>query len=227
MTFIPNLPFRFSRRVLFAAITAFSMNAASAHSVWIETLEGRLLVRFGEVGTEYEKSPGYLDQLELPKVADTKDGKITVEKGADFFLLKDAKPAEASVISTKFPVMEKPATEKKPASARWPQFYARWQVAGAAVTPVSVLDIVPAAEGGKATVYFKGKPLPEAELTLIKPDGKEVDLKADAEGVVKFTAEGKGLFVLSVAGYSETANGTYEGKNYTVISHNSSLAWNQ
>lgn len=227
MTLISNVSLRLSRQLFLTALAALSVNVASAHSVWIESLEGKLVVRFGEVGTDYEKSPGYLDQLELPKVADAKDGKITVEKGGDFFLLKDAKPAESSVISTKFPVMEKPATDKKPASARWPQFYARWQVAGAAATPVSTLDIVPAAEAGKATVYFKGKPLAEAELTLIKPDGKEVDLKADGEGVVKFTAEGKGLFVLSVAGYSETVGGTYEGKNYTVISHNSSLAWNQ
>lgn len=224
MTLISNFSLRFSRNLFLTALAALSVHSASAHSVWIETLEGKLVVRFGEVGTDYEKSPGYLDQLELPKVAGEK---ITVEKGGDFFLLKDAKPAEPSVISTKFPVMETPATEAKPASARWPQFYARWQVAGAAVTPVSTLDIVPAAEAGKATVYFKGKPLAEAGLTLIKPDGKEVDLKADGEGVVKFTAEGKGLFVLSVAGYSETASGTYEGKNYTVISHNSSLAWNQ
>lgn len=224
MTMLSNNPLRFSRRLLLSTFAALSVTAASAHSVWIETFEGKLVVRFGEVGTEYEKSPGYLDQLELPKAANSA---ITVEKGKDLFLLKEAKPEEASVISTKFPVMEKPATEKKPASARWPQFYARWHVAGAPVTPVSVLDIVPAAEAGKATVYYKGKPLPEAELTLIKPDGKEVDLKADAEGVVKYTAEGKGLFVLSVAGYSETASGTYEGKNYTVISHNSSLAWNQ
>lgn len=224
MTLVSNISLSFSRRLFLTALAAISVNAASAHSVWIETLEGKLVVRFGEVGTEYEKSPGYLDQLELPKPV---DARITVEKGKDLFLLKNSKAEEASVISTKFPVMEKPATDKKPASARWPQFYARWQAAGAPVTPVSTLDIVPAAEAGKATVYFKGKPLPEAELTLIRPDGKEVDLKADGEGVVKYTAEGKGLFVLSVAGYSETASGTYEGKNYTVISHNSSLAWNQ
>lgn len=227
MTSIYNMPLRFLSRSVFMTLAALSVNAASAHSVWIESLDGKLLVRFGEVGEKYEKSPGYLDQLALPKATDVKGGTIAVEKGGDFFLLKGAKLTEPSVVSTMFPVMEKPATDKKPASARWPQFYARWQVDGAAATPVSNLDIVPATEAGKATVYFKGKPLPDAELTLIKPDGKETDLKADGEGAVKFTAEGKGLFVLAMAGYSETVSGTHEGKNYTVISHNSSLAWNQ
>lgn len=209
------------------ALAVISMNSAAAHSVWIETLDGKLVVRFGEVGSDYEKSPGYLDKLAVPVATDGNGGKIPVEKAADFFLLKEATPTRPSVISTMFPVMEKPATDTKPPSARWPQFYARWQVAGSKVTPISTLDIVPEKDGGKATVYFKGKPLPEAELTLIKPDGKEVDLKADASGVVSFAAEGKWLFVLAVAGHSETAGGTYEGKNYTVISHNSSLAWEQ
>lgn len=227
MTSIRPFPLPLSACSFFAALAIFSTSLASGHSVWIESKEGKLLVRFGEVGEKYEKSPGYLDQLVLPHAADVKGAKIAVEKGADFFLLKDAAPTTASVICTSFPVMEKPATDTKPASARWPQFYARWQVAGASAEPVSTLDIVPAAEAGKATVYFKGQPLPEAELTLIQPGGKEVDLKADGDGVVKFTAEGKGLFVLAVAGYSETASGTYQDKDYTVISHNSSLAWEQ
>lgn len=222
---------RFSSRSVFVALAALAIHSAAAHSVWIETMDDKLVVRFGEVGEKNEKSPGYLDSLSLPEAttapqtADKKGEKISVEKGVDFFLLKETKPGQASVISTIFPVMEKSATDDKPASARWPQFYARWHVAGTAASPLSTLDIVPATEAGKATVYFKGKPLPEAELTLIQPGGKEIDLKADAEGVVKFTAETKGLYVLSVAGHSETVNGTYQDKNYTVISHNSSLSW--
>jgi len=215
-----------TRRIFLLASAALSFGRASAHSVWIEPQDGKLLVRFGEVGEKYEKSPGYLDKLELPAATDQKGGRLAVEKGADFFLLKDTAPAAPSVASTAFPVMEKPATDTKPASARWPHFYARWHVAGTEITaPVSTLDIVPAKEAGKATVYFKGKPLPKAELTLIQPDGKEVDLTADAEGLVKFTPVGKGLHVLAVAGYSETADGIYQDKAYTIISHNSSVAW--
>lgn len=208
-------------------MAAFSITASSAHSVWIETVEGKLVVRFGKVGVEYEKSPGHLDELSLPTAKDATGGKIETEKAADHFLLKEAKSEGPVVIFTMFPVMERPATGTKPASARWPQFYARWQVAGASVEPVSKLDIVPAKEVGKATVYFKGKPLPAIEVVQILPDGKEKYLTSDASGVVTFTADGKGLHVLKVAGYSETVNGTHEGKNYTVISHNSSVAWNQ
>ncbi len=224
MTLI-NRPFF---RSVLALLAAFSVGQVSAHSVWIETVEGKLVVRFGEVGEEYEKSPGYLDKLQLPvAVNGTKSAPVAVEKASEFFLLKDAALTEPTIVTTMFPVMEKPATAEKPASARWPQFYARWQVAAAAVKTVSALDIVPAAEAGKATVYFKGKPLPEAKLELIQPDGEEVELKADSEGVVKFSSKGKGLHVLLLAGHSETVNGTHDGKNYTVVSHNASLAWNE
>lgn len=206
---------------------------AAAHSVWIETVEGKLVVRFGDVGEHYEKSPGHLDSLSTPKAhiapvkLDDKPASIEVEKEAEFFLLKDTSPEKAAVISTIFPVMGKAATAKKPASARWPQFYARWQAPGTVSAPTSILDIVPSSEKGKATVYFKGKPLAGAELVLIQPNGKEVDLVADEAGTVTFTTAGKGLFVLAVAGYSETASGTYLGKEYTVISHNSSCAWQE
>lgn len=227
MTPLSNLLRRSANRLALSALTSFSITAASAHSVWIETVEGKLVVRFGEVGVEYEKSPGHLDELSLPTAKDAKGGNLETEKATDHFLLKDAKPEGPVVIFTMFPVMERPATATKPASARWPQFYARWQVAGAAVEPVSTLDIVPAKEVGKATVYFKGKPLPAIEVVQILPDGKEKYLTSDASGVVTFTAEGRGLHVLRVAGYSETSSGTHEGKGYTVISHNSSVAWNQ
>lgn len=225
MTSTRHLPLLLTGRSIVAALACFASGSASAHSVWIEKSEDKLVVRFGEIGDSYEKSPGYLDELTLPEVALPVGGKIAVEKGKDFFLLKEAAPAGPVVISTIFPVMEKPATAQKPASARWPRFYARWQVAGATSEPVSTLDIVPGKDEGTATVFFKGKPLPDAELTLIQPGGKETDLKADASGAVKFTAEGHGLFVLTVAGHSETAEGTYLDKKYTVISHNSSLAW--
>ncbi|MES2658111.1 MAG: hypothetical protein V4689_05805 [Verrucomicrobiota bacterium] len=224
MILTPRPLFLSAGRFLLAALAAISVNLASAHSVWIESLDGKLLVRFGEVGEMHEKSPGALDKLVLDYAINAKGEKVAAEKGVDFFQLT---PKQACAIAASFPVMEKPAQGDKPASARLPCFYARWHVVGAAALPVSMLDIVPAQETGKATVYFKGKPLPAAELTLIKPDGKEIDLKADGEGEVKFTAEGKGLFVLLVAGYSEAATGNHEGKSYTVISHNSSLAWNQ
>lgn len=220
-------PFSLLRRSALAAFAVLSVTAASAHSVWIETVEGKLVVRFGEVGVEHEKSPGHLDKLSLPDAKNAKGEKIESEKASDHFLLKDAKPAEPAVIFTMFPVMERPATDTKPASARWPQFYARWQVAGAEVKPVSILDIVPAKEGGKATVYFKEKPLAGVEVVQILPDGKEKYLTTGEDGTVTFKAEGKGLHALRVAGYSEEAAGTHEGVKYTVISHNSSLAWNQ
>lgn len=213
--------------MLSATFAAFTIGAASAHSVWIESHEGKLVVRFGEVGGKFETSPGYLDSLEspaamiAPATADQKAEKVTTEKAADFILLKEVATDKATVLSTNFPVMGK--AEK----ARWPQFYARWQAPATPGVPVSTLDIVPTAEAGKATVFYKGKPLPKAELTLLQPDGKEKDLTANDEGVVTYTAEGKGLFVLSVAGYSETSSGEHAGKAYTVISHNSSLSWVQ
>ncbi|MDB6078884.1 MAG: cobalt transporter substrate-binding protein, partial [Akkermansiaceae bacterium] len=179
---------------------------APAHSVWVEPgPEGALVVRFGELDGDVEKSPGYLDSLAtpvgtiLPVTAETKT--LESEKKSDHYTLGGAKPDQALVAESTFPVM---GAEGKP--ARRPIFYSRWlpadgdKVAG---QPSLTLDIVPSGNPGEVRVYFRGTPLPGAKAQLNAPDGSHTPLKTDDDGLVKFTCDEPGRWVLTVPGYSE------------------------
>lgn len=105
-------------------------------------------------------------------------------------------------------------------------FYARWHVAGAIAEPIANFDIVPAKEGGKATVYFQGKPLAGAKVRLKPAEGETVRLEADANGVITFTATAPGSYTLKASNPEKKA-GTHEDVAYDTISHNVSLTWTQ
>jgi hypothetical protein len=213
-------------RSLCTALAAFSLAvSAHAHSVWIEDLNGKLVVRFGEPGEEVEKSPGRLDSLTAvtgwtpaapqPKV-------FVVSKQEDHFLLEQAAPGQAAQIETGFGVRK---SGDKP--ARRPFFYARWQPAGnTAATPALNLDLVPTGQVGEVKVYFRGQGLPGAKLTLHAPKAAEKELVADEKGIVRLgELKAEGLYLLTCAGHSENVPGFFGGVAHEVVSHNASLTW--
>lgn len=200
---------------------------AHAHSVWLEdTSEKQLVIRFGEPGEEYEKSPGRLDSLALPaawrKGDEDKPAAFVVEKKSDGFLLVGADPAIPAQGETRFPVMKR---GQRPAS--WPQFYVRWQPAGAPVPagPALLLDILPTGTAGEFRVYLRGQPLPNA-VVQTHGGGKEVDLTTDAEGRFTYTPAAPGL-VLLTCNHKEELQGFSAGVAYEVTSHNTALTWRQ
>lgn len=212
-----------SIRSLVAAI-AFCFagaTAVQAHSVWIEDLpDGTLAVRFGEPGGEVEKSPGYLDNLAAVTAWTHADGKpkpFAVSKRADHFLIEQSTSTQSIQAETAFPVRK----------ARKPLFYARWQPMGLeSAGPALPLDIVPTGKPGEVRVYFRGKPLPSAKLTLHIPKAAEVELSADADGFAQVgDAKESGLYLLTCAGHSEPLPGFSGGAAYEIASHNAALAW--
>ena len=217
------------RSARFAALIACLLTpAALAHSVWVEPgPDGALVVRFGELDGEVETSPGHLDSLGtpmgavLPITGETKP--LESLKKSDHYTLGGAQPDQALVAEAAFPVM---GVGGKP--ARRPVFYSRWLPAGAdkvAGQPSLTLDIVPTGNPGEARVYFRGKPLPDTKAQLNAPNGSHTPLKTDAEGLVKFTCDEPGRWVLTVPGYSEELPGFAGGRPYAVASHNASLTW--
>lgn len=220
-----------SRQLIALAAWLGAVCATHAHSVWIEdTTDKQLVVRFGEVGETYEKSPGHLDSLTLPLAwtAD-QDGKLAplvVQTKADHFLFVAGLPGKPALGETRFPVMQH---GKNPAS--WPQFYVRWQPVGAPVPaePALTLDLVPTEKAGEIRIFFRGKPLPGAVVKVHgqgKPEGKEDKITADAEGRIQFTPGAAGLVMLT-CNHREKVNGYAGGKAYDLTSHNSSLTWRQ
>lgn len=221
-----------------------------AHEVWIEdTPEGLLVVRFAEYGEKFEKSPGALDALTLPfawapaaeataggnesrgarEERDIRAGKVDafeVQKKADGFALVGSAASKPAQIETGFTVMGKAGDPGKP--ARKPYFYARWQPAGAgAGQPALNFDLVPTGQKGEVRVYFRGKPLAGVKVTLHPPGEGDKELTSDADGLVHFSAEKPGLYLLSAAHQRESIAGFFGGKGYDAISHNCSLSWRQ
>lgn len=243
-----SLPLRFTRALLTLATCALALPAA-AHEVWIEDApDGQVFVRFAAYGDDYEKSPGALDALTTPfawvpaveskeeagkveegRGAEIRAGKVAafeVQKKADGYLLNGASVAKVALAETGFTVMGKAGDPEKP--ARKPFFYARWQPEGAgAAQPALNFDLVPTGTPGKVGVYFRGKPLAGAKVTLYPPAEAEQELVSDAEGLVHFTATKPGLYLLAAAHHREAISGFFGGKAYDAISHNCSLAWRQ
>jgi uncharacterized GH25 family protein len=204
-----------------------SLDQVNAHSVWIEEEApgGRLVVRFGEFGDEYETSPGHLDSLDAVVASSpggTNDVKsVQTEKNPDFFDLKDLAKEPVVVVETGFPVM--PSTGKP---SRKPYFYARWWDGKSAVEkPMLTLDLLPTGKPGEVRVFFRNQPAADAKVTLYTPDANDVELVSDENGIVRFEVKETGLYMLKCGRYREDRDGFSAGQHFGLVSHNSSLTW--
>jgi hypothetical protein len=208
---------------IFALFTALVLTtSALAHTIWIEPLDGKLVIRFAEPDNgNYEKSPGHLDSLSGPVAFTlvTNTAKIVESpKMKDHFQMLTASPTNVAGVESIFTVR----------AARKPHFYARWQPAGAgAGVPLLTFDLVPTGKAGEARVFFRGKPLGGLKATLRTPDDKEQEIPVDAEGYIRFTSTQRGQHLLTIAHYRENIGGFHGGKVFEQTSHNTALAWVQ
>jgi hypothetical protein len=206
--------------ICFTAVLG-ATTAARAHSVWIEPKDGQLVIRFAEPGSELETSPGYLDSLSAPVafiVVTNATAAIEAPKKSDHFLLSGGVVTNVACVETTFTVR----------GGRKPIFYARWQPGGrGAATPLLTLDLVPTGKPGEVRAYFRGQPLGGINATLRTPDEKEQELTADAEGLIHFTTEKPGQYLLTIAHHREPLAGFHQGIAYKETSHNCSLTWQQ
>ena len=114
-------------------------------------------------------SPGYLDKLGKPTatlVAAKGEKLLTVTKQRDAFVIA-GKPAPGEaviVVDSAYPVSESKDGDKAVRSVWTPA--ARLAGGPGAQTPKLPLDLVPTGTAGEFQVFFRGKPLAEAEVTL-------------------------------------------------------------
>lgn len=203
---------------------ALALGAAlrlAAHSVWIEPVEGQLVLRFAEPDGRLEKSPGYLDSLSLPVafvLVTNAPVLVDAPKKSDHFLLVGASSTNTACAETSFTVR----------GGRKPNFYARWQPSGSVMAaPLMTLDLVPTDKAGEVRVYLRGQPLGGVKATLRTPDEKEQELVADAEGFLRFASSQNGQYLLTIAHQREPLAGYHGGRAYKETSHNASLTWRQ
>lgn len=197
-------------------------SVAFAHSVWIEPAGGKLVARFAEPGSKFEKSPGHLDSLSALAafivVPPTNTISLEAPKGYDHFLFGGASPTNVVCAETIFTVR----------GGRKPHFYARWQPADAGpATPCLTLDLVPTGKPGEVRAWFRGQPLGGIKATLRTPDEKEEEITADPEGILRFKSTQRGQHLLMIAHHREPISGFHFGRAYQQTSHNAALTWLQ
>jgi hypothetical protein len=206
---------------LCGALVLSALSDAGAHTIWIEPLNGRLVIRFAEPAGKYEKSPGHLDSLSAPAAFTVvTNAPVTIEspKSTNHFAMPGASLTNAAGAESIFTVR----------AARKPHFYARWQPAGAgAGAPLLTFDLVPTGKPGEARVYFRGQPLGGLQATLRTPDDTEKEIPVDAEGYVRFESRQSGLHLLTIAHYREPTAGFHLGRPYQQTSQNTALTWVQ
>lgn len=86
------------------------------------------------------------------------------------------------------------------------------------------LEIVPTqtAAGLELLVLRDGKPLPNAKVTVDKPDNRSTDLTTNDQGVAHFRESVTGMLAV-LANHSEQIAGERDGKKYESIKHYSTL----
>lgn len=224
-------PPSFAQLALTALLTFAPL--AHAHSVWIEdNSRQQLVIRFGEAGEPFEKSPGLLDQLAHPHAWKAgpagKSTAFDIAKKSDHFLLVDAAATETAFAESAWPVYR---SEKLPGGAKT-AYYLRWiPLAATTATPdakpAHVLDLVPTAEAGVFILIFRGQPLADHAVTVHAPGEKETELKTDAAALVRIPAGKPGVYVIGANHREPNANGFAFGQAYERISHHITTAWRQ
>jgi uncharacterized GH25 family protein len=86
------------------------------------------------------------------------------------------------------------------------------------------LEVVPTttAAGLELLVLWNGKPLPNAKVTVDKPDNRSTDLTTNEQGVAVFR-EGVTSLLAVLVSHSEPTAGERDGKKYESIKHYSTL----
>ncbi len=209
------------KKILLSLLVLVLTVSAFAHTVWIEPLDGQIVIRFAEPDGNFEKSPGHLDSLSGPvafTVITNAARGVESPKMTNHFQMISASPTNAAGVESIFTVR----------AARKPHFYARWQPAGAgAGVPMLTFDLVPTGKPGEVRVYFRGKPLGGLKATLRTPDEKDKEIAVDADGFIRFTSTQSGQHLLTIPHYRENLAGFHAGRAYEQTSHNTALTWRQ
>jgi hypothetical protein len=207
--------------------------SASAHQIWIEQPDGgNAVIRFGEFGENLrEASPGLLDKFGKPAgvlVSAAGERSAAADKLADGFRLPfkaregDAIVAEDAV----YPLYTWKQADRE--TINWFHPAARLITTFAEQKPRLVLDLVPAGQPGRFTLFFKDKPRPKTKVTLVTQSGWAKEGTTDEQGQVAFDMPWKGRYVAEVSvndrspGERTVANGN---EKYDAVSYVTTLSY--
>lgn len=207
-----------------AAILAVAAANTQAHYLWIDTANAQPVLRFGEFEEgAIERSPGRLDEMVAPKasqLAGATPTALPIKRGADGFAFPaSAKNASLIVEENQYVVRDWTANGMGLVK---PMFYARHAPSLNSVAPVLTLDVVPAETAGKFTIWFRHKPLANAAIKIIAPNGWTQERKTDAEGKVQFSMPWRGQYIVEAI-HIEASKGEFGGQHYDSLRHRATL----
>jgi uncharacterized GH25 family protein len=213
-------------RSLVVALAALWTATASAHFVWIESSseEKGTLVRagFGEAGAW---DPDLIDKIKNSRFWTRSDAGVAPlaiavdEKEKEYRTTIEGPRPAAVLAATDYGVIQ---------FGKFPPSWLRYTSKHLTGTPEKWNDKTPAKElrveimaehdgdAVKLQAFFLGKPLADAVIKGETPDGKNVELKTDAEGRARWPLSGPGLYSCFVGATTETP-GELEGKKYDVL----------
>jgi len=203
--------------------------AANAHYLWIERSGQEATVYFGEFEeSARERSPGRLDEMPGPRAqvlsADAAKPVALQKRPEGFLFSSTGNGGQQALIAEEGAVGVKDWTAAGIGIVK-PFFYARHQAldgTDAAAKPALTLDILPAKGEGMFQVFFRGKPLPKADVKIVAPNTWAQEGKTGEDGLVRLPLPWKGQYVLQVV-HLEKGNGTFEGKTYQAQRHRATL----
>ena len=210
----------FVTRCLLAGLPLLLATTAEAHQVWLEQDAGGAKLYFGEFGDNlHEVSPGYLDKLTLlsASVLSSKGEKpVESKKDRDGISISGRAGKGEAVIAVDlaYPLIENKDGAKTLRTAWTPA--ARYVPELGPQQPKLVLDVVPTNASGEFQVFYRGAPLPRAEVSLVAVSGWSLSGTTDDKGKVSFRLPWKGIYALLVrhkdptAGKRKTAQGADE-----------------
>ena len=206
---------------------------ASAHQIWIEQAEGRgAMVRFGEFGENLrEASPGLLDKFRQPTAtlhSAQGEKRGDVVKGADGFRVPfEAGPGETILAEdAAYPLYTWKQGDRE--TTNWFHPAARLVTSFEEQPPRLALDLVPAGEPGRFTLYYKGKPRPKTKVALVTQSGWMKEATTDENGEVAFDLPWKGRYVAEVSVNERTGgerNGPAGAEQYDGVSFVTTLSF--
>lgn len=198
---------------------------ASAHHLWLEADGPTARLYFGEFGENLrEASPGSLDRLQPTArlVTAGKEQPLTLEKSATGFAVAGGPLGAADAIvaeDIRYPVFSHTKDGVTTRSIYWPA--ARLVGDETARPALLALDIVPAGSDAFG-VYFKGKPLTKAKVSITTSSGWGRELRTADDGTVKLGLPWRGPYVLEVH-HSDRTAGKRGDEAYDVINYVTSL----
>lgn len=223
----------FARAALGIAAVVAAAATASAHFVWIETSTKNdgLHVRsgFGEAGgwdpdlvekikpTKYwTRAGGKLEPLALPLDATEKEYRAVV---------KGSSPS-AVIGNCDYGVVQfgaNPASHLRYSAKSLVGAPAAWQDAATQDLRVELIAS-PDGDAVKLQALFLGKPLTDAKIKAANPDGKDVELKTDGEGIARWPLVGGGVYRCYMGKRTKEA-GELDGKKFEGLMDYTSLTF--